>query len=199
MVDQYMEDDPPSNWGQWMEKQIDDSDYVLMVCSPAYKHYVTNRNDERERMHQQEGRGSQFEGRLIYGCICDKPSTAAKFIPIFFGKQRPNDVPLVVKQASCYEIFFPPDMTCEGQGDLRRLYARLTQQAYGLKAPPIGKIESFASVTSSVGPARAETSGATSEGKSSALSVCMYTNSIDTSNLCSLFYSLYATVRILYK
>lgn len=49
-IDQYVEDDPPHNWGQWMEEKVKESDHVIMVCSPAYCQYISGRGESREGM-----------------------------------------------------------------------------------------------------------------------------------------------------
>ncbi|XP_065832214.1 uncharacterized protein [Oscarella lobularis] len=122
-IDQYYEDDPPNSWPQWMERQIVECDYVLMVCTPSYFHYVTQEADEGS----QKGLGSRFEGRIIYGCLTKEP-TAGKFIPIFFGPRQPEYIPRVIAQSASYQILFPLDMNSTEQRDLWRLYAKLTRQ-----------------------------------------------------------------------
>ena len=132
-IDQYREDDPPDSWPQWMERQIVECDYVLMVCTPSYFHYVTQEADEGS----ERGLGSRFEGRIIYGYLTKKP-TARKFIPIFFGPRQPKYIPHVIAQSASYQVLFPLDMDMPEQRDLWRLYAKLTGQLTS-ELTPIGK------------------------------------------------------------
>ena len=134
-IDQYREDDPPESWPQWMERQIVECDYVLMVCTPSYFHYVTQEADDSEG--SEKGLGSRFEGRIIYGYLTKKP-TARKFIPIFFGPRQPKYIPHVIAQSASYQILFPLDMDMPEQRDLWRLYAKLTGQLTSERTP-IGK------------------------------------------------------------
>ena len=40
VLDQYVEDEPPSNWAQWFEDNIEKCDWVLMVFSEAYSAWI---------------------------------------------------------------------------------------------------------------------------------------------------------------
>ena len=133
-IDQYREDDPPDNWPQWMERQIEHSDYVLMVCTPSYFHYVTTQGGEKG--DPEKGLGSRFEGRIIYGYLSKYPASS-KFIPIFFGSRQSEYIPSVVAESASYQILFPLDMKMPEQRDLRRLYEKLTGQAAQVTAEPI--------------------------------------------------------------
>lgn len=58
-IDQYVEA-PSEGWPQWMEKQIYDSDYVLVCCSKSYI--------EKFRGNT-EGLGISWETSMIYQFI----------------------------------------------------------------------------------------------------------------------------------
>lgn len=35
-IDQYINGSPPEGWKLWMENQIEQADFVLLVCTPNY-------------------------------------------------------------------------------------------------------------------------------------------------------------------
>src|SRR6266545_1021465 len=51
----------PQDWAAWMEREIEDSDFVLVVASPAYKKRTIDINTATVN----EGRGVRWETRLI--------------------------------------------------------------------------------------------------------------------------------------
>ena len=40
IVDWMVEDDPPESWNDWLEEQLVESDFVLMLFNPAYRHFL---------------------------------------------------------------------------------------------------------------------------------------------------------------
>jgi TIR domain len=61
-IDQYVVV-PPEGWPRWMDKQIRDSDFVVMVCTKTYYRRVLDEEDPGQ------GRGVRWEGHLIYEAI----------------------------------------------------------------------------------------------------------------------------------
>lgn len=58
MIDQYINGFPPEGWRRWMEAQIEQADFVLLVCTPVYlKRY---RGQETSG-----GQGVNFESMVI--------------------------------------------------------------------------------------------------------------------------------------
>ena len=46
-IDRYLNGSPSEGWQRWMETQIEQADFVLLICTPDYlKRY---RGEERER------------------------------------------------------------------------------------------------------------------------------------------------------
>ena len=134
-IDQYYKDSPPPSWQQWMEQQIEESQFVLMVCSPSYSHLISRK---KAATMAQRGLGSQFEGLIMYGCLSKDPSVARrKFIPVFFGRRVTEQIPTVVADSTSYEILFPLDMTMPEQKDLMRLCKRLLGQDRGAEMPSL--------------------------------------------------------------
>src|ERR1700722_1713375 len=77
MIDQYIVV-PAVGWTLWMEKQIEASDFVLMVCTETYFRRV--RDDEESG----KGLGVRWEGRLIYRALYEDDRSNTKYIPVLF-------------------------------------------------------------------------------------------------------------------
>src|SRR4051794_3346193 len=74
-LDQY-EHQPPEGWAAWMQRQIETSEYVLMVCTKKYRERV------EKRAALGEGLGATWEGQLIVNAIYDAQCLNGKFISI---------------------------------------------------------------------------------------------------------------------
>ena len=44
VLDPYI-DSPPEGWPRWMDRQIQDADFVLMICTPTYYHRVMGKEE----------------------------------------------------------------------------------------------------------------------------------------------------------
>ena len=140
VLDQYEEDNPPHSWPQWMEKNIKRCCWVLMICSESYHRHVTgqSRVDGGD-----EGRGSRFEGKTIYGLLTDDQH-ANKFIPVFLGEKNTSWLPTSLMGSHHYHIRLPEDLQSSPESALedpefKKLYARLTGQNRN-PAPPVGDV-----------------------------------------------------------
>jgi TIR domain len=67
----------PDNWDRWMLDQIDESDFVLIICSERY--YQRYRGKEEVN----KGLGATWESTLIMGQIYDNQGKNGKFYPVF--------------------------------------------------------------------------------------------------------------------
>ena len=58
-VDQYVQGTPPKKWPRWMLDQLDEADFVLVICTETYY--------RRFRGHEVpgKGKGADWEGALI--------------------------------------------------------------------------------------------------------------------------------------
>jgi hypothetical protein len=77
MIDQY-EQAPAAGWPRWMDAQVEEADFVLVVCTPAYY---------RKAMGQEPpgtGHGVIFESLLIVQDLYDAAMRNEKFIPVLF-------------------------------------------------------------------------------------------------------------------
>lgn len=110
-LDQYVNGFPPEGWPLWMEKQIEQSDYVLVVCSPLYLKRFRREDTEA-------GRGVTFEGLIITQTLYDVHCHNIKFIPVIPADYSIDQVPLILKSFTPYHL----------PADYSQLYRLLTGQ-----------------------------------------------------------------------
>ena len=85
----------PSNWSQWTEKKIRDSNFVLMVCSAALLDAL--QRPTHNFVHMKRGK---FYADAIVNAV-----SAPKFIPVFLNTSACLDwVPMSLQAASSYEL-----------------------------------------------------------------------------------------------
>jgi hypothetical protein len=127
-IDQYVVV-PAEGWPRWMDKQIRDSDFVLMVCTETYYQRVMGGEEESGK-----GLGVRWEGHLIYQAIYSAESMNTKFIPVLFESGKYAHIPTPVQSTTFYFA-----QTEDGYEDL---YRRLTNQPRASK-PELGKLRSL--------------------------------------------------------
>jgi tetratricopeptide (TPR) repeat protein len=76
-IDQY-EPFPAEGWPLWMDRQVEEADFVLVVCTPTY--YRKAKGKEPPGV----GHGVKFESVLIYQDLYDAAMRNKKFIPVLF-------------------------------------------------------------------------------------------------------------------
>ena len=69
------EECPAEGWPRWMENQIRNADFVLIVCSEAYS----------KKFYADHGKGVTWEIQIIYQTIYDSTCETQKFIPVFWN------------------------------------------------------------------------------------------------------------------
>lgn len=121
VLDQY-EPSPQEGWPRWMEKQIRESNYVLMICTESYYQRVIS--EEKAGV----GLGVRWEGNIIYNQLYAGGSVSNKFIPVIFNHDDSKYIPLPEQSFTFYCI---PE-------DYEALYRRLTYQPL-IKKPKLGK------------------------------------------------------------
>ncbi len=122
-IDQY-EQAPPEGWPQWMDRRIEEADYVLVVCTDTYLRRATGK--ERPGV----GRGVRFESVLIVQDLHDAAMRNEKFIPVLFEEARPEEIIKPLRGTTHYRVG-----TAEGYD---ALYRRLTGQPR-IRKPPVGR------------------------------------------------------------
>ena len=119
-IDQFHEA-PPEGWLRWMESQVRQSDYVLVVCTAVYHRRVTGR--EREGI----GLGAVWEAGLITQELYESGGRNERFIPVVFNLDDVREIPPFLRQTTYYNVEDPPEY--------ESLYRRLTAQPRVVKRP----------------------------------------------------------------
>ncbi|HEV2201434.1 MAG TPA: toll/interleukin-1 receptor domain-containing protein [Bryobacteraceae bacterium] len=129
VIDQY-EDVPREGWTIWTEKQIRDSDYVILCCTKTYL----------RRVMKEEARGAGlgvcWEANIIYQYLYEDGSQNQRFLPVVLADKDVRYIPTPLRGFARYEIR-------TGAG-YESLYRRITDQPRTVK-PPIGKLRKLAS------------------------------------------------------
>ena len=118
ILDRYVHPAPAEGWPRWMDRNLDEAQLVLMVCTETYRRRVMGREEPGK------GLGVRWEGSLIYNRIYhDKPS-GSRFIPILLPGSEPAHIPNPVQGHAYYrlETLDLPDPGFEA------LYRHLTDQ-----------------------------------------------------------------------
>lgn len=110
VLDQY-EDSPPEGWPKWMDRQIKNADYVLMICTSTYYKRVIG--EEKIGI----GLGGIWEGSLIYQHLYNGALMNTKFIPVLTDSSSFDDIPTPLQGATHYKM--------SSESDYNKLYWRL--------------------------------------------------------------------------
>jgi TIR domain len=115
---------PFEGWPQWMERQVKDADFVLVVGSAGYL-------AKTERQKPELGRGVKFENFLVLQSIYNAGTWNEKFVPVLVDDLPQTVLPLVLQAFPFYPVFLDT-----GYKDL---LGRLTGQPAYVK-PPLGDV-----------------------------------------------------------
>jgi hypothetical protein len=127
LLDQY-QPSPPGGWTNWMEKGLDEADFVLMICTEAYLRGVKN----EEVLNK--GLGVRWEGQLIKIRIYRTGAQGSRFIPVLLEGGSPEHIPEPVWDYTRYQI-----RTFDlADSEYVRLYRRLTDQP-DVSRPKLGR------------------------------------------------------------
>ncbi len=124
ILDQY-ESSPSEGWPRWMDKQIRESDFVLMICTEIY--WLRVMGTERPDI----GLGVRWESSLSYQQIYNAGTLNTRFIPVLFDVSDVTHIPAPLQGATYYSAY-----TADGYEDL---YRRITNQPRTEK-PKLGKL-----------------------------------------------------------
>jgi tetratricopeptide (TPR) repeat protein len=123
-IDRY-EASPPEGWPMWMERQVRESDFVLVVCTDVYLKRAQGKEEPGK------GHGARWESVLTYQQIYDAGSKNEKFIPVLLQGGERSHIPDPLKPAT----FYP----CTTDEEYEQLYRRLTGQ-HEIDKPALGKL-----------------------------------------------------------
>lgn len=96
-IDQY-EESPSEGWPKWMNRQIQQADYVLVVCSKLFYERYNDFSGESS------GLGVKWETNLIIQQLYELNSNNTKFIPILFEDKSKDYIPLPLRAYTHYCI-----------------------------------------------------------------------------------------------
>lgn len=130
-IDQYINGAPPEGWQRWMEKHIEQANFVLVVCTSTYLKRF--KGEDRNG-----GLGVNFEGAIISQVLYDHFQQNTKFIPIIPESGSIDNVPLMLKRGTTYKI----NNDFENSSEYEKLYRVLTGQPR-VKPKPIGSHKSY--------------------------------------------------------
>lgn len=126
-IDQYVVS-PPQGWPRWMGSQIEEADFVLVVCTEIYEMRFKGKEPKGQ------GAGAKWEGAVITQEIYDAESSNTKFIPLVFTPQDRAHIPVVLRGVTYYE-----PLTRQGY---EKLYRHITNQP-DILTPKIGSLRSM--------------------------------------------------------
>lgn len=123
LLDQYVNGTPPEGWPRWMMNQLDDANFVLVVCTETYY--------RRFRGHEVPGKGKgvDWEGALITSDLYAARSQSLKFVPVFLSSVVEEYIPDPLRAGTHYAL--------ASESGYQRLYDFLLQQA-GVEPGPVG-------------------------------------------------------------
>jgi hypothetical protein len=105
-IDTDVDVDPPEGWPTFSQNQIQDADYVILICTETYQRRFDG-NEEPGR-----GKGVSFEGQLIRQEIFDTRS-AKKFIPVILNLEDGSYIPALVRGRSRYLVSQDAELATE--------------------------------------------------------------------------------------
>src|ERR1700686_763633 len=117
---------PPEGWPAWMDAQIKDALFVLVVCTEVYSRRVSGQEDPGR------GLGARWEGAIITQALYDSGGRNDKFIPIVFAESDIAFIPTFLRAVTRYDLGTP--------NGYQALYRHLTNQPRVIK-PPLGSLE----------------------------------------------------------
>ena len=97
-LDLYVNGTPERGWPRWTLEQIDEADFVLVVCTETY--YRRFRGDETPG----RGKGANWEGALITHELYDARSRTVKFVPVMLAADQERFIPEPVRGYTYYEL-----------------------------------------------------------------------------------------------
>ena len=112
-LDQY-ETAPSQGWPQWMLDQIEEAEFVLVVCTETYHQRF------RGKAPAGSGRGVKWEGAVLTQTLYDGDSRNQRFIPVLLNAADEAHIPVVLRGTTWY--------LATSEGGYEHLYRHLTNQ-----------------------------------------------------------------------
>lgn len=115
-----------------MMEQIEDSDFVLVVCTEKYKLRY------RSKEERGQGRGATWEGGLIIAELYSGQGVNDKFIPVLLSSEGEEYIPRSLQAYTIYRLLSSNSYDPNEQGEYQNLYRHLTKQPAYL-TPQLGE------------------------------------------------------------
>jgi SEFIR domain len=96
-IDQY-DPHPREPWPRWMDRQIEEADFVLVVCTPTYLRRT--KGSEPPGV----GLGVTFESVLIIQDLYDAGMWNEKFVPVLFDGASPRSIPKPLRSYTHFRL-----------------------------------------------------------------------------------------------
>lgn len=126
VIDQYV-NNPSIGWPRWIDRNVDQADYVIIVCTQKYYNRTMGYEPKGK------GKGVKWESNLIYQEIYDSDTEQSKYIAVLFNGISSKLIPPPLRGRSFYKV-----ETKEGYDNLVKYLTN--QQA---EIPELGKIPIF--------------------------------------------------------
>ncbi|MFD5782651.1 toll/interleukin-1 receptor domain-containing protein [Streptomyces sp. NPDC126933] len=97
-IDQFDEHNPPESWPDWMRREIDKSDFVIVVVTENYVHRFNRETGPGI------GSGVRWEGALITADLYHSRRERAKFIPVVLRVEDASLIPPPLNLTSWFVI-----------------------------------------------------------------------------------------------
>jgi tetratricopeptide (TPR) repeat protein len=99
-IDQH-EFSPPEGWPRWCRNQVQESQFVLVVCTETYEKRYEGKAPAGE------GKGAKWEGFIITLELYEAEARNDKFIAVVFSSQDAQHIPLELRGAAHYDLSGP--------------------------------------------------------------------------------------------
>ena len=128
-----LKDTPVSDILKWVENQIKDSDYVILIITPSFNNFLDNPPPrEKECIF-----GTDYVSRLV-GYSSPKET---RFLVVFLNREKDERLlPTTLRGHTMYKICEPFKIGETRHDDLEDLYAALTNQKRYTPSEPLGVI-----------------------------------------------------------
>lgn len=113
---------PSEGWPRWMENQIHNSDFVIVINSKSYF----------EKFYTHDGKGINWEANILYQVLYDNTTLNANIIPVFFNQDEVQYILTPLKPYTYYDI--------GTDSGYEKLYWRL-RGVNRVSKPPLGKLK----------------------------------------------------------
>jgi len=124
-IDQGVFPQPAQGWSAWTQQQVQNADFVIIVCSPEYSEADKIEGDEELHEPDRPGKGVVWEARFIRKYLYESQGKNKKAIPIAFESGNRQHIPFGLNDYNFYELLdnvFDKDQSQSYEALLRHIY-----------------------------------------------------------------------------